>query len=94
MSNGAHVNPEKLERFAEDLTAFARRVDGRADELLTRLGSLSRTWEDEAFEEFKPHVKRLVETLLVFVQDASDFSTYLESKATDAKQIHGGSKPF
>jgi uncharacterized protein YukE len=94
MTNGAHVNPEKLERFAEDLTTLARRVDGRADELLARLGSLSRTWEDEAFEKFQPHVKRLVETLLVFVQDAGDFAKYLETKAADARQIHDGSKPF
>lgn len=94
MSNGAHVNPETLERFAQDLTGFARRVDGRADELLARLGKLSSSWEDEAFEEFQPHVKRLVETLLTFVQDAGTFASYLETKAAHARQIHGGSKPF
>lgn len=88
MSEQVYVDPAKLQEFATHLKGFAVTTDKATDRLLAALGSLSRSWEDQAFEQFQQHVRGLAQTLMTFVGDADQFSAYLATKADEAKQIH------
>lgn len=91
--NEAYVDPAKLQEFSVHLRGFAGATDRTVDRLTTALSGLGRSWEDPAFEQFQSCVRGLAQTLLVFVGEAEKFSSYLETKADEAKQIHQGSIP-
>ena len=93
MSEQAYVDPTKLEDFAVHLKGFAATTDKATDRLLTALSGLSRSWEDQAFEQFQQSVRGLAQTLLTFVGDAEGFSAYLTTKAVEAKAIHQMNHP-
>lgn len=93
MNEQAFVDPVKLREFAVDLNGFAASTDKATDRLLTALGGLGRSWEDQAFEQFQQSVRGLAQTLLTFVGDAERFSVYLTTKADEAKQIHQMNQP-
>lgn len=93
MSEHAYVDPAKLEEFAVDLNGFAVATDNATDRLLTALSSLSRSWEDQAFDQFQQSVRGLAQTLLTFVGDAERFSVYLKNKSEEARQIHQMNQP-
>lgn len=82
------VDPEKLAEFAVTLKSFSSTVDKIDDRLLRGLGTLSRTWQDQEFDKFKQHLKRLNQMLLGFIPKAEGFSAHLTTLAEDAKRIH------
>jgi uncharacterized protein YukE len=84
----AFVDPEKLAEFAGTLKSFSSTVDKLDDRLLSALGTLSRSWQDQEFDKFKQHLKRLNQTLLVFIPKAEGFAAHLTAMAEDAKRIH------
>lgn len=93
MAGAVYVDPERLADFAAALKSFARRTDRDAGLLIEELGRLSRTWQDESYEEFQAHVRKLTEVLLSFVEEADGFSVHLNVKADQARQIHRGEMP-
>jgi uncharacterized protein YukE len=93
MNEQVYVDPEKLQEFSIQLRGFAGATDRAVDRLTAALSGLGRSWEDPAFEQFQSHVRGLAQTLLVFVGEADKFSSYLGTKADEAKRIHHGSIP-
>lgn len=90
MTQSAYVDDKRLSGFAGHLAGFSRHVDRDVDLLLQELGRLSRTWQDESFEEFNSHVRRLAQEMLAFSQVSDHFSAHLQRKAEEAAQIHRG----
>lgn len=93
MREQAYVNSEQLREFAFHLKGFAGATDKAKDRLITALSGLSRSWEDQQFQQFQQSVRGLAQTLLTFVDDAERFSVYLGTKADEAKQIHQMNQP-
>lgn len=88
MNEQAYIDPEKMAEFAMILKSFSSSVDKHDDRLLSALGTLSRSWQDQEFDKFKQHLKRLNQTLLVFIPKAESFAVHLTTMAEDAKRIH------
>lgn len=93
MSDQAYVDPARLEDFANALRDFASGVDKATDRLLLHLGGLGKSWQDAAFQEFQPEVKRLAVALLKFVEESHQFSAHLLDRAEVAREIHKLDRP-
>ena len=63
----AHVDPEKLRSFAQQLKQFGDFVDGSVDALDVALSRLGNSWLDQEYRAFQQQVRATQKRLRVFV---------------------------
>lgn len=82
----AHVDPAELRRFANDLKRFTGDLEALMGQLHARMNNLEATWRDQEQRKFAEAFAETAKNLAVFVQAATEHSTFLNKKAMLVEQ--------
>jgi uncharacterized protein YukE len=85
-NEGAHVDPHKLEQFAQSLAGHIRWYQDAMARSESWLNHLGRTWRDQEFEEFKLEFDRARYAVLAFVSEAENTRKIIQGDADRARE--------
>jgi len=77
----AHVDPNELRRFAQDLNRFNNELQGLISGLHGRLRALESTWRDQEQRKFTEAFEQTVKVLGGFLENSHQHATFLGKKA-------------
>jgi uncharacterized protein YukE len=77
----AVMDPEKVRRFAEELSRFNNDLQNRMMSLQARFAALSDTWQDQEHERFAEEFQQVMKALRKFVEVSQQQTPYLLRKA-------------
>lgn len=88
-----YIEPERLRKFAQDLSIFRNKVNELTSRLNVNLHRLSESWQDEGFMRFREHFERTQQRLNKFSDVVEQTVPKLERDAQAAGEIHKDQLP-
>ena len=87
------IEPERLRKFASDLSTFRSNVNELTSRLNGNLDRLSESWQDEGFVRFREHFKQTQQRLKKFSDVVEQTVPKLARDAQAAEEIHKDALP-
>ena len=81
----AVVNPEELERFAQNLAQFNAQMRDSMSSLQGQFSALGDTWRDQEQVKFAQEFQQTMRVLHQFIRVADDHNPFLRRKAQKAR---------
>jgi uncharacterized protein YukE len=81
----AVVNPEELERFAQNLAQFNAQMRDSMSSLQGQFSALGDTWRDQEQVKFAQEFQQTMRVLHQFIRVADDHIPFLRRKAQKAR---------
>lgn len=81
----AIVDPDQLERFAQNLRQFTEALQKDASQLNAKFSQLGATWRDQEHQKFAATYLETMRTIDRFVEAASEHTPFLLRKAQSAR---------
>lgn len=85
-NDGLHIDPNKLEQFAQSLAQHVRWYRDAMARSESWLNHLGRTWRDEEFAEFKREFEKARYVVLAFVSEAENTRKIILNDADRARE--------
>jgi uncharacterized protein YukE len=82
----AHVDPEELRRFAQDLNRFNRELEELMGSLHAKLRALENTWRDQEHRKFAEQFDHTFKVLSVFLELSTQHVSFLGKKAARVEE--------
>ena len=83
----------KIRQFATDLATFQKDVAKIALDIELGLQHLSKTWQDDEYQRFVEHFKKIQNTLDTYLEKARKMPASLNTYADQLDSVHGGRLP-
>jgi uncharacterized protein YukE len=77
----AIMDPEKVRRFAEELSRFSTEIENRMTLLHSRFTALGDSWQDQEHEKFSEEFRQTLKALKKFTEMSKAHTPYLLRKA-------------
>lgn len=77
----AIVDPEELRRFARQLNAFNRELEGNLSALRGQMKNLGATWRDREHDKFAEEFEQTAATIARFIESSNEHIPFLLRKA-------------
>lgn len=91
--NKVFADPDRLRKFANDLSKFRNNVDELTERLNGNLHRLSESWQDDGFMQFREHFDRTHHRLKVFSAMVEQTVPKLQRDAQAVEEIHNDQLP-
>jgi len=93
MAEKVYIEPERVRKFAGDLSNFRAHIIELTERLRGNLGRLSDSWQDQEFDKFREAFETTQQRLQRFSHEVEQTLPKLERDAAAAEAIHSINMP-